>query len=64
MRFSEHHFCLEVRDDGIGFDSDRVGKSGGLGLRGIKERVQRIGGQFILESALDKGTVLKVEVDL
>jgi PAS domain S-box-containing protein len=64
LRFSKHHFCLEVRDDGIGFDPDRVGKSGGLGLRGIKERVQRIGGQFILESALDKGTVLKVEVDL
>ena len=63
LRFGDHHFGLEVSDDGIGFDPSRARSSGGLGLRGIEERVQRIGGQLVMDSTPDKGTVLKVEVD-
>jgi PAS domain S-box-containing protein len=64
LRFGDHHFGLEVRDDGVGFDPTRVRQSGGLGLRGIEERVQHVGGQLTVNSAPDKGTVLQVEVDL
>jgi PAS domain S-box-containing protein len=64
LRFDDHHFGLEVSDDGIGFDPTRARQGGGLGLRGIEERVQRIGGQLVVESAPDEGTILKVEVDL
>lgn len=64
LRFDSRHFELEVGDDGIGFDPARAGNSGGLGLRGIAERVRRIGGQLRVESAPEKGTVLKVGVDL
>ncbi len=64
LRFDDHLFSLEVGDDGIGFDPIRARKSGGLGLRGIEERVQRIGGQLHVESSPQKGTILKVEVDL
>jgi len=64
LRFDDHHFGLEVSDDGVGFDPTHVRQSGGLGLRGIEERVQHIGGQLIMNSSPDKGTVLQVEVDL
>ncbi|MCB8920316.1 MAG: GAF domain-containing protein [Ardenticatenaceae bacterium] len=64
LRFNEHHFGLEIRDDGVGFDPTRIQQGGGLGLRGIEERVQHIGGQLIVNSAPDKGTILQVEVDL
>lgn len=63
LRFGDHHFGLEVSDDGVGFDLTHTRKSGGVGLRGIEERVQRIGGQLVMDSAPDKGTILKVEVD-
>ena len=64
LRFGERRLGLEIGDDGVGFDVKRARQGGGLGLRGIEERVQRIGGQLVVESALNRGTVLKVEVEL
>jgi signal transduction histidine kinase len=56
---------LEVEDDGIGFDTTLVGRQGGgLGLRGMQERVNRLGGALVLSSAPNEGTRVTVEVDL
>jgi signal transduction histidine kinase len=61
--FTEHdHFRLEVRDDGRGFDPAAAKQSGGLGLRSIEERVQRIHGELTIESKPGEGTTLRVEV--
>lgn len=61
--FTEHdHFRLEVRDDGRGFDPAAAAQSGGLGLRSIEERVQRIHGQLTIDSKPGEGTTLRVEV--
>jgi signal transduction histidine kinase len=64
LQFNEERFCLTIQDDGIGFDLETVGRSGGLGLRGIKERVQQIGGDLTLETAPGKGTTLRIEVGI
>jgi PAS domain S-box-containing protein len=64
LRFGSNHFALEVSDDGVGFDPMHTRQGGGLGLRGIAERVQRIGGQLVVDSTPGKGTILKVDVDL
>ncbi|MGD2050644.1 MAG: GAF domain-containing sensor histidine kinase, partial [Chloroflexota bacterium] len=56
------HFCLEVQDDGRGFDLAAAGKSGGLGLHSIEERVQRINGELAIDSKLGEGTTLRVGV--
>jgi PAS domain S-box-containing protein len=53
---------LEVVDDGIGFDPTTAEARGGLGLPGMRERVQRIGGQLRIESAPGQGTTVSVEV--
>jgi signal transduction histidine kinase len=53
---------LEVLDDGIGFDPTTAEARGGLGLPGMRERVQRIGGQLQIESAPGQGTTVSVEV--
>ena len=42
---------LEVRDDGIGFAFEEAVEGGGLGLRGMHERVQRISGCLSVETA-------------
>jgi signal transduction histidine kinase len=53
---------LEVVDDGIGFDPTTAEATGGLGLPGMRERVQRISGQLRIESAPGQGTTVSVEV--
>ena len=63
LQFDEERFCLTIQDDGLGFDPAEADRSGGLGLRSIRERVQQIGGSFTLETAPGKGTTLRIEVD-
>jgi PAS domain S-box-containing protein len=46
---------LEVVDDGIGFDPKAVG-SGGMGLRGMQERLSKVDGKLTIRSAPGKGT--------
>ncbi|MFN2226460.1 MAG: GAF domain-containing protein [Anaerolineae bacterium] len=53
---------LEVTDDGAGFDLEKVADCGGLGLPGMRERVQRLDGQLRIESAPGQGTRLTVEI--
>ncbi len=49
---------LEIKDDGIGFDTNSVRK--GYGLNNIKERVRDINGELILESN-ENGTRLSIK---
>jgi len=62
VRFKEAVTCLEISDDGVGFDLARVHERGGLGLPGMKERVQKIGADLQVESAPGKGTKVRVTV--
>jgi signal transduction histidine kinase len=61
--------ALDVRDDGAGFDPAReYGKarrdrdSGGFGLKGMRERVEGVGGFLSVESAPGEGSTLTVEL--
>jgi signal transduction histidine kinase len=53
-----------MMDDGQGFDPKTADQSGGFGLQGIKERVQRLGGSQEIESSPMAGTRLKVMVPI
>jgi signal transduction histidine kinase len=55
---------LEITDDGVGFDPAIGGATGGLGLRGIAERVAQLRGQLTIESIPGAGTKLRVEIAL
>ena len=59
--------CCSVEDDGIGFDYDAVSSGKiprGLGLLGIRERLQVLGGSCEIQSAPGKGTKLNVKIPL
>jgi PAS domain S-box-containing protein len=60
-RLDGRNVCLEIQDDGVGFDPAQAGRSGGVGLRGMEERVQRIQGKLEITSILGQGTVVKVK---
>ena len=51
----------EVYDDGRGFD-DVATRSGGVGLSGMRERVEELGGKLEVQSKAGKGTLVKVNV--
>ncbi|WP_333659771.1 GAF domain-containing protein [Meiothermus cerbereus] len=54
---------LEVRDDGVGFDSQRE-YPGHLGLVSMRERIERLGGRFYIASSPGAGTTLRAELNL
>lgn len=51
---------LEVADDGIGFDPERIRNGGGQGLRNMRERAAAIGARLAIEPRPEGGTVLRV----
>jgi signal transduction histidine kinase len=64
LRQKQATVMLEIIDDGIGFDQLAANDTGGQGLRGITERVARLGGQLCIQSAPGAGARLRVEVGL
>ena len=56
---------IEIRDDGIGFASAEILlKTGHYGLLGMRERARLCGGQLDIESAVGKGTLLRLGLPL
>jgi signal transduction histidine kinase len=53
-----------IEDDGLGFDADtaRFAQQGHLGLVGMQERAEMLGGSLVIESAVGTGTTVVVEV--
>lgn len=55
---------LKVKDNGKGFEPDKIGNKKTLGLLGMKERTLMMGGDFKISSKPGKGTLLAVTVPL
>jgi signal transduction histidine kinase len=70
-RATELHLALKttaqgceasLRDNGVGFESGAGEGSGHYGLRGMHERIRKIGGEIDFHSAPGKGTEIKITV--
>lgn len=55
---TEMGVSIKVSDDGSGFDAEKS-QSGSLGIEGMRERVDLLGGQFEIHSELGKGTTVE-----
>jgi signal transduction histidine kinase/ligand-binding sensor domain-containing protein len=62
MRSEGDVLTLQIRDDGVGFDTNTVTKS--LGLNGIEERARMIGAMLEISSSPGSGASLKLSVQL
>jgi signal transduction histidine kinase len=51
---------LRVIDDGRGFDPSNPRSGMSFGLRGMKERIESLGGQFRLTSERGRGTSVEI----
>jgi signal transduction histidine kinase len=54
------HICLEISDNGVGFDVEQVRQTGGLGLVSIQERVAELQGEIQIDSTPVTGTTIRV----
>ncbi len=64
LMFSPEAVSLVITDDGQGFDLDFVQKNqvGHLGIMGMQERAESLGGQIDIEAASGHGTRVRVRV--
>ena len=53
---------LAVRDQGIGFDVEKVRRTGGLGFVSMEERVNLVGGSLSVQSQPGTGTIIMAVV--
>jgi len=55
-------FVTIIEDNGVGFDTEAATKSGRLGLFGMRERAEMLGGTLTIESYAGAGTTVLVEI--
>ncbi|QDV69203.1 Oxygen sensor histidine kinase NreB [Rosistilla carotiformis] len=55
---------LEIRDFGVGFDSDAALKNGGLGLASLHERARIVGGDLSIAARRGSGTTITLSIPL
>ena len=59
---SDGRVCLSVSDDGVGCTPNQIGKSGGLGLINMRERVRQLDGTCEFDREPGHGTTVRVTV--
>ncbi|KAA3659507.1 MAG: response regulator [Chloroflexi bacterium] len=55
----DQQLCLHVTDDGVGFDPGNTAGKGGLGLKSMQARADKLGGTLTILSELGRGTAVK-----
>lgn len=61
--FEKNHINLNVEDNGIGFNETKI-KPSSYGISGIRKRTDNFNGQFIIESKLNKGSIITIEIPI
>jgi len=68
VRFKKDSITVRIKDDGIGFDAQEAtgstDKPCGLGLLGMRERVELVNGSLVIKSSPGHGTEVNIEVPL
>jgi PAS domain S-box-containing protein len=67
IRKLDDAICMTITDNGKGFRQELVlhsKKKNRLGLLGMRERVQMVGGNLVVHSAPGKGTTIRVQIPI
>jgi signal transduction histidine kinase len=64
LTFGRDQVQLLAKDDGVGFGPGKDGLADHFGLRGMRERAARVGGQLQISSEEGQGTVVKLTVPI
>jgi signal transduction histidine kinase len=63
MKVNEHGFRITVKDDGNGFDPDKM-EFPGNGLVNMRKRMKDIGGKLLIRSKTEEGTEILLDVTM
>jgi signal transduction histidine kinase len=58
-----NYIKLQIKDNGVGFNPSRVRKEH-LGLRGMRERIEMLGGTFEIKSGEKLGTEIDISLEM
>lgn len=61
FQFDEQALHITIKDNGAGFDVEAMGQKG-LGLKNIKTRASLIGGSASIQSVIDQGTTIRLNI--
>ena len=64
MMIIDGELLLTIRDNGQGFETDRLGDADGLGMANMRERANLVGGRLDVVSAPGGGTRVCFQVNL
>jgi signal transduction histidine kinase len=64
VRFRDCDVLVEIRDDGRGITAQEIGSTRSLGLIGIRERAELVGGTARFEGIVGRGTILSVRIPM
>lgn len=56
-------FFITLEDDGTGFDTSILDNKKGMGLDNLKNRVAFLKGRFEIQSAINEGTTINIELN-
>jgi len=60
----EKLLAVTAEDDGVGFDTEKLKQSDGMGWRNIQNRVEFLKGRVDIQSSPGKGTSVMIEINL
>jgi|GEM_PF-3590176 len=55
---------IQVSDDGIGFDPEKIDEKAGLGLANMRSRIRHMGGKLTIHSKPNSGAEIRMEIPL
>jgi signal transduction histidine kinase len=62
LEWQEEKILIVIEDDGVGMDMQKARETGRLGLIGMQERAEMLGGRMLVDSSPQVGTTLVVEI--
>lgn len=64
LQYGPRGVRVEVTDNGPGFDTDAAMRKGRLGLSGMRQRAEVLGGSFVVDSTPGAGTTVRITLPL
>lgn len=62
IRYDNNNLIIRTKDDGVGFDLEKANQKNGIGLSGLRSRIELIGGSLKINSSSGKGSEYIIEV--
>ena len=64
LSMDDQNIILTVQDNGIGFVESEISPQKGMGIASLRERLAMVGGDLVINSAPEKGTIISARLPL